>query len=117
MIKIALEKRAPDNPDTYTPMMFCDYCGKVIDEVGNGLYLWRNNPQAGYAPHNEQLLMFHKGDCNRAFEAANPLPKGESWSWDEIQQLPAQLAWSLFPDGTPSTEVVELMRRELKRGM
>jgi hypothetical protein len=71
------------------PQIFCDHCGKIIENAREGNYQWRLDypMQDGETPH---LFFTHKACCD-AFETA----QGGSWAAIGLEALPFFLAHNL----------------------
>lgn len=68
-VKIALERRAHRGlPDLACPRFYCDYCGVVIGDVGQGMYMWdaRLENEGFLVGVPKDLLVGHKGASDRA---------------------------------------------------
>ncbi len=62
----------------YQPVYICDKCQEVIEEPGEGLFLW--GADAHHVPST--VSMYHKMRCD---------PYQLHQSWDELTKLPRKL--------------------------
>jgi len=85
------------------PVVFCDFCGKRIEDATEGTYEYRREDAS--SPEGAEVKFVHK-DCSRQFEAAHG--KSIAWYWDELQAFPVFLGNNLALDWKHARERAEL---------
>lgn len=91
MIKLELEIRHMDGlPDITCPKFFCDFCGKKIERIEQGMYHWH---EKNYKPVDEAIMILHKYPCSDYVEQK----EGKITPWLELRDLLGYLPNNVGP--------------------